>query len=141
MIEQRVGQIRQERGRRRMMQEVPEADVVVTNPAHYAVALKYVPEEMEAPKLVAKGQDLVALRIREVAEEHGVTIVENPTLARLLYANVELDQEVPPEQYEAVARIISYDWGNKGRRLPGRSEEPTSEIQTLKRILYAVFSV
>lgn len=119
MIKQRLRQIRQERARRRMMQAVPEADVVVTNPTHYAVALKYVPEEMEAPKLVAKGQDLVALRIREIAEEHGVTIMENPPLARVLYANVELDQEVPPEHYETVAQVISYVWGVKGRRMPG----------------------
>ena len=115
---QRLRQIRQERARARMIQAVPEADVVVTNPTHFAVALKYQPEAMSAPRLIAKGADLVAQKIREVAEEHGIAIVENPPLARALYAGVELDEEVPPEHYQAVAEVISYVWNIEGRRMP-----------------------
>jgi flagellar biosynthesis protein FlhB len=115
---QRLRQVRQERARARMMQAVPEADVVVTNPTHFAVALKYEPEAMGAPRLVAKGVDLIAQKIREVAEEHGIAIIENPPLARALYAAVDLDEEVPPEHYQAVAEVISYVWNIEGRRMP-----------------------
>ena len=115
---QRLRQIRQERARARMIQAVPEADVVVTNPTHFAVALKYQPEAMSAPRLVAKGADVIAQKIREVAEEHGIAIVENPPLARALYAGVELDEEVPPEHYQAVAEVISYVWNVQGRKMP-----------------------
>jgi len=118
-VRQRLRQIRRERARARMMQAVPEADVVVTNPTHFAVALKYQPESMGAPKVVAKGADLIAQQIRKVAEEHGVAIVENPPLARALYASVELDDEVPAEHYQAVAEVISYVWNIEGRRMPG----------------------
>src|SRR3546814_1513093 len=93
LIKSRLRQIRVERARRRMMAAVPEADVVITNPTHYAVALKYDQSTMEAPRVVAKGVDNVALRIRAVAEEHGVAIVENPPVARALHASVELDQD------------------------------------------------
>jgi flagellar biosynthetic protein FlhB len=88
--------------------------VVVTNPTHYAVALKYDIETMNAPVLVAKGADLIAKRIRELAEESEVPIVENPPLARALFASVELDQEVPPEHYKAVAEVIGYVMRLKG---------------------------
>src|SRR3546814_2962480 len=108
LIKSRLRQIRVERARRRMMAAVPEADVVITNPTHYAVALKYDQSTMEAPRVVAKGVDNVALRIRAVAEEHGVAIVENPPVARALHASVEIDQEIPPEHYKAVAEIIGY---------------------------------
>ncbi len=108
LVKNRLRQIRMERARRRMMAAVPQADVVITNPTHFAVALKYEQFSMSAPRLIAKGVDLVALRIREVAEENDVPIVENPPLARGLYAAVELDQEVPPEHYKAVAEVISY---------------------------------
>jgi flagellar biosynthetic protein FlhB len=108
LIKGRLRQIRVERARRRMMAAVPEADVVITNPTHYAVALKYDQRTMEAPRVVAKGVDNVALRIREVAEEHKVAIVENPPVARALHAAVEIDQEIPPEHYKAVAEIIGY---------------------------------
>ncbi|MDH3701198.1 MAG: flagellar biosynthesis protein FlhB [Alphaproteobacteria bacterium] len=118
VVKQRLRQIRQDRARNRMMQAVPEADVVVTNPTHYAIALKYKPADMAAPILVAKGADLVAQRIRELAAEHDITIVENPPLARALYASVELDAEVPAEHYQAVAEVISYVWGLKGRSMP-----------------------
>lgn len=115
MIKQRLRQIRMERSRRRMMAAVPTADVVVTNPTHFAVALKYDPDTMSAPRCVAKGGDNIALRIREVAREHDVTIVENPPLARALFASVEIDQEVPTEHYRAVAEVISYVWKLKRR--------------------------
>ncbi len=118
MIKARLRQIRTERARRRMMSAVPDADVVVTNPTHYAVALKYDHEAMDAPVLVAKGADQVALRIREVAEEHDIPVVENPPIARALYDNVDLDQAIPADHYQAVAEIIGYVMRLKGK-LPG----------------------
>jgi flagellar biosynthetic protein FlhB len=117
-IKSKIRALRVERARRRMMQQVPKADVVVTNPTHYAVALKYDPERMNAPRVVAKGVDQVALRIRQVAQEHDVTVMENPPLARALYAGVELDHEIPEEHYRAVAQIIGYVMKLKGRRMP-----------------------
>ena len=108
IIRSRLRQIRAERARRRMMAAVPEADVVITNPVHYAVALSYQPESMEAPTLVAKGADSLAIRIRTVAEEHEIPVVENPPLARALHDGVELDQEIPSEHYRAVAEVIGY---------------------------------
>jgi len=117
-VKQRLRQIRQERARARMMQAVPEADIVVTNPTHYAVALQHRPEEMQAPRLVAKGVDSLAQRIRETAEAHDIAIIENPPLARALYACVDLDEEVPPEHYQVVAEVISYVWSLQGRTMP-----------------------
>lgn len=117
-VKGRLRQIRRQRSRERMMQAVPTADVVVTNPTHFAVALAYKPEEMEAPILVAKGQDFLAQRIRAVADEHDIAIVENPPLARALYAGVDLDQEVPSEHYEAVAQVISYVFNLNKRKMP-----------------------
>ncbi len=108
MVKQRLRQIRMEKSRRRMMAAVPEASVVITNPTHYAVALRYAHGEMDVPKVVAKGVDAVALRIREVADEHKVPMVENRPLARALYAAVEVDEDIPAEHYQAVAQIISY---------------------------------
>ena len=118
-IKARLRQIRMERARTRMMQAVPEADVVITNPTHFACALSYKPDTMEAPILVAKGQDLVAKRIRDLAEEHDVPIVENPPLARALYAGCELEQQIPEENYKAVAEVISYVWQLKGKSVGG----------------------
>jgi flagellar biosynthetic protein FlhB len=106
-VKARLRQIRMEKAKQRMMAQVPEATVVVTNPTHYAVALKY-DDGMPAPKVVAKGVDAVALRIREVANENSVPIVENPPLARTLYALVDLDKEIPPDTYKAVAELISF---------------------------------
>jgi len=117
MIKMRLRQIRFEKSRRRMMAAVPKATVVVTNPTHYAVALLYEPETMQAPKLVAKGADLMAKRIRELAVEHKVPIVENPPAARALFAAVEVDQVVPPEHYKVVAEIISYVFKIKKKAL------------------------
>ena len=115
MIKSRLRQIRMERARKRMMAAVPEADVVITNPTHFAVALKYDGETMDAPKLVAKGADLVARKIRELAEAHDVPIVQNPPLTRALYDSVELEREIPPEHYKAVAEVIGYVMRLKGR--------------------------
>ena len=114
-IKGRIRSMRMQRSRERMMQAVPSADVVITNPTHYAVALKYEMDEMAAPVLVAKGIDHLALRIRTLAEENGVVIVENPPLARALYASVELEQEIRPEQYKAVAEVIGYVMRLKGK--------------------------
>jgi len=113
-IKARIRRLRMERAQKRMMAAVPEADVVITNPTHFAVALAYEMEAMSAPKLVAKGVDVLAQRIREVAEENEVPLVENPPLARALYASVELDQEIPPEHYQAVAQVIGYVMRLKG---------------------------
>jgi flagellar biosynthetic protein FlhB len=107
-VKARIRRVRLERARRRMMAAVPEATVVITNPTHYAIALKYESGKMAAPICVAKGMDALALRIRAVAEEAEVPIVENPPLARALYASVELDEAVPPEHYKAVAQVIGY---------------------------------
>ena len=115
MIKGRLRSLRMQRARQRMMQAVPRADVVVTNPTHFAVALKYDMDAMSAPVLVAKGADLVAKRIRDLAEENEVPVVENPPLARALFATVELDQEVPPEHYKAVAEVIGYVMKLKGK--------------------------
>jgi flagellar biosynthetic protein FlhB len=107
-VKARIRQIRQERSRKRMIAAVPEASVVIMNPTHYAVALKYESGKMGAPVCVAKGMDHLALTIRKVAEENDVPVVEDPPLARALYAAVELDEEIPPEHYKAVAQIIGY---------------------------------
>jgi len=119
-IKARIRKIRAERAQQRMMAAVPEADVVVTNPTHFAVALEYKMDNMQAPRLVAKGVDSLALRIREVAEEHDVPVVENPPLARALYAAVEIDEEIPVEHYQAVAEIIGYVMGLKGNGSGGQ---------------------
>jgi flagellar biosynthetic protein FlhB len=117
LVKGRLRQLRMERARKRMMAEVPKADVVVTNPTHYAVALKYDQTEMASPRVVAKGIDRVAQKIREVAAEADVPVVENPPLARGLYAAVEIDQEIPPEFYKAVAEVIGYIYKLKRKRL------------------------
>lgn len=114
-VKQRLRAIRQERARQRMMAAVPEADVVITNPTHFAVALKYDTESMGAPKVLAKGQDLIAQKIREVATEHDIPIVENKPLARALFDSVEIDEEIPAIHYEAVAKIISYVYQLRGK--------------------------
>jgi flagellar biosynthesis protein FlhB len=114
-IRQRLRQIRHERAQSRMMSAVPEATVVVTNPTHYSVALKYELHDMAAPIVVAKGADHIAMKIREVARENNVPIVENKAVARALFASVEIDQEVPIEHFKAVAEVISYVMRLKGQ--------------------------
>ncbi len=125
-VKSKIRALRVQRARRRMMAAVPEADVVVTNPTHYAIALKYDQDKMAAPRLVAKGVDQVALRIREVAREHNVPLVENPPLARALYAGVELDHEIPEEHYRAVAQIISYVMKLKALKPAGADLNPAA---------------
>jgi flagellar biosynthesis protein FlhB len=114
-VRQRLRQIRHERAQSRMMASVPDATVVITNPTHYSVALKYELNDMGAPVVVAKGVDHIAMKIREVATEHNVPIVENRAVARALYAGVEIDQEVPTEHFKAVAEVISYVMRLKGQ--------------------------
>jgi flagellar biosynthesis protein FlhB len=117
-IKGRIRQLRQARMKKRMMTAVPKASVIITNPTHYAVALSYE-RGMSAPTCVAKGVDLMALKIREIAKEHDIPIVENVPLARALHASVEVDDEIPVEHYHAVAEVIGYVMGlNRG--LSGR---------------------
>lgn len=113
-VKARLRGLRAERARQRMIQNVPDADVVITNPTHYSIALKYTPGEMDAPICVAKGVDEVALRIREVATENDVLLFENKPLARALYDVVEVDMPIPADQYKAVAEVISYLFKVKG---------------------------
>ena len=112
-VKARLRAIRNERARQRMMQAVPNADVVITNPTHYAIALDYEAGSMAAPRVVAKGVDLLAQRIREVAADHDVPLVENPPLARALYDGVEMGHEIKPEHYKAVAEIIAFVMGRR----------------------------
>lgn len=137
MVKGRIRSLRMKRVRERMMKSVPEASVVVTNPTHYAVALKYDMDSMAAPKLVAKGVDFLAARIREMAEEHDVPIVENPPLARALYATVEIDQDIPPDQYKAVAEVIGFVMrqrqGGGWRPTPKAERERQSEEQARQK--------
>lgn len=107
-VKARIRQIRADRAQNRMMASVPDADVVITNPTHFSIALQYKMEDMAAPKVVAKGVDHLAFRIREVAEDNDIPIVENPPLARALYASVEIDDEIPAEHFTAVAEVIGY---------------------------------
>jgi len=107
VIKGKLRQLRAARARKRMMAQVPKASVVITNPTHFAVALQYE-RGMNAPLCVAKGTDLIARKIREVAEAHDIPVVENPPLARALHGTVEIDQEIPQEHYRAVAEIIGY---------------------------------
>ncbi len=100
---------------RRMMSHLPEADVVITNPTHYAVAIKYDPEKYDAPYVLAKGEDYLAQRIKDVAKEHEIEIVENKPLARMLYANVEVGALIPPELYQAVAEVLAFVYHLKGK--------------------------
>ena len=112
------GKIRQkmrEASQRRMMQDVPKADVVITNPTHFAVAIRYDANEGSAPKVLAKGADFVAQKIKEIAKENNVEIVENKPLARMLYANVDVGQEVPPELYQSVAEVLALVYKMQGR--------------------------
>ncbi len=114
-IKAKLRQIRMERAKGRMMAAVPDADVVITNPTHYAIALKYDSALMQAPVVVAKGKDKVALRIREIAEEHRIPKFRNPVVARALFDSAELDQEIPTEHFGAVAKIIGYVYKMQGK--------------------------
>lgn len=100
---------------RRMMQQLPEADVVITNPTHYAVAIKYDPDKYDAPYVLAKGENYLAQRIKDIARENDIEIVENKPLARMLYANVDIGELVPPELYQAVAEVLAFVYHLKGK--------------------------
>jgi len=116
-VKAKLRQLRSERARQRMMQAVPEADVVITNPTHYAIALKYNPAEMDAPLCLAKGIDQVAQRIKQAAAEHDIEQVENVPLARALYDSVEIDESIPFEHFQAVAEVISFVFQKKGKMI------------------------
>jgi len=118
-IKARIRALQREAARRRMMAEVPKADVIVTNPTHYAVALRYQDKKMRAPQVVAKGSQLVAARIRELAIEHNIPIVETPPLARALYRHAELGQEIPAALYTAVAEVLAYIYQLRRYRVEG----------------------
>lgn len=114
-IKGKIKQRMQEASRRRMMQDIPKADVIITNPTHYAVAVKYDSTTSEAPVVLAKGQDHLARRIKEAAKESHVEIVENKPLARMLYHNVEIGEQVPPELYQAVAEVLAMVYHMQGK--------------------------
>lgn len=107
-IKARIRQIQQARARRRMMSKVPKADIIITNPSHFAVALSYQKDNIGAPRVIAKGADDVAMRIRELAQEHNLPILQAPPLARALYFHVDLDREIPLELYTVVAQVLAW---------------------------------
>lgn len=115
MIKGRIRERQRKMAMQRMMQEVPKADVIITNPTHFAIALKYDAANMEAPKIIAKGMDHVALRIREVAKENGIITMENKPLARALYERAEIGDVIPPDLFQAVAEVLAYVYKMKGR--------------------------
>lgn len=122
-VKSKIRQLQRQMAERRMMQQVPEADVVITNPTHFAVALKYDPEKGSAPVLLAKGGDFLALKIREIAQEHKVTLLESPALARAVYFSTEVDQEIPAGLYLAVAQVLAYVYQLKQFRA-GKGKRP-----------------
>ena len=124
-VKSRIRQLQQETASRRMMEEVPQADVVITNPSHYSVALKYDPERMSVPKLVASGKDRVALRIRRVASDHEVSIVEAPALARAIYHTTKIGQDIPRDLYVAVAQVLAYVFQLRNNEL--LDDQPTPD--------------
>jgi flagellar biosynthetic protein FlhB len=121
LIKSRIKSIQMEMARKRMMQAVPEADVVITNPTHLAVALKYDSSTMNAPKLIAKGSRKIAEKIKDVASKHRIPILENKELARNLYSLVEVGQEIPPELYQTVAELLAYIYRLKSNYAHGVS--------------------
>jgi flagellar biosynthesis protein FlhB len=122
-VKGRIRQLQREMAQRRMMSNVPNADVIITNPTHYAVALKYNPESMATPILLAKGGDNIALKIREIAKAHGIEIIESPVLARAIFHTTELDTEIPAGLYLAVAQVLAYVFQLRTYR-KGRGQKP-----------------
>jgi len=114
----RIRRLQRELLRRQMMRQVPKATAVVVNPTHYAVALRYQTEVMPAPRVVAKGKNYLAQRIRQLAIHHQVPVIENPPLAQALYESTEVGQEIPPHLYRAVAEVLAYIYRLMGGRLP-----------------------
>lgn len=123
-VKGRIRQLQREMAQRRMMGNVPKADVVITNPTHFAVALQYNPETMDTPIMLAKGGDHIALKIREIAKAHNIEIMESPALARAIYYTTELDQEIPSGLYLAVAQVLAYIFQLRNYR-KGKGQRPT----------------
>ena len=123
-VKGKIKQIQRERAQQRMMQQVPGADVVIRNPTHFAVALRYKPEQDNAPIVLAKGQDAVAQKIVEIAQANHVAVMENVPLARALYAEAELNQEIPPTLYNAVAEVLVYIFKLNGDKRLSRQQPP-----------------
>ncbi len=119
LVKSKIRAMRVQKARQRMMSSVPQADVVITNPTHFAVAMKYDATSGRAPVVLAKGADFIAATIRKVAEQHDIPVVRNPPLARALYDTVDIDQEIPAEHYRAVAEVITFVYKLKGRKING----------------------
>lgn len=128
-VKQKIRQLQMQAAQRRMMQEVPKADVIITNPTHFAVALRYDAARSDAPIVVAKGRDLVAARIREIGEEHGVLIFSAPPLARALYQTTDLNQPIPAELYRAVAQVLAYVYQLNEARRQGGTAPPRPNVE------------
>ncbi len=136
-VKSRIRQLQRDFARSRMMGAVPEADVVITNPTHYSVALKYDLEKSAAPVVVAKGADLIALRIREVAEANNVEVLSAPPLARAIYHTTELEQQIPAGLYMAVAQVLAYVFQiNNYRKGRGQQPTPLSELEIPENLQY-----
>lgn len=118
-VKARIRSLQRDRARRRMMTAVPQATLIIVNPTHYAIALRYARDKDAAPVVVAKGQDLIALRIREIATEHGIPVFEDVALARSMYSQVSIDSVIPAQFYQAVAELIRIIYGNAARNAPG----------------------
>ena len=116
MIKSQIRAIQQDMARKRMMADVPEADVIITNPTHFSVAVKYDSKEMDAPTIIAKGADLIALKIREIAKDHDVPIIENPPVARLLH-KLDVGTTIPESLFKAVAEILAHVYSLKENKL------------------------
>lgn len=116
IVKSRLRSLARDRARQRMMTAVPKATLVIANPTHFSIALRYVREEDAAPVVLAKGQDLVALKIREIAQQHGIPVFEDVALARSMYKQVSVDNVIPPQFYQAVAELVRVVYGNKGQR-------------------------
>jgi len=114
-IKAKIRQLQREMAKKRMISEVPKADVVITNPTHYAVAIRYDKTKDEAPRVIAKGVDNLAIKIKEIARENDILIVENPSLAKELYKLVEIDEIIPPKLYQAVAEVLAFVYKAKNR--------------------------
>ncbi|MDD0974584.1 flagellar biosynthesis protein FlhB [Pseudomonas fontis] len=128
-VKQRVRQLQREVSQRRMMAAVPDADVIITNPTHYAVALKYDAEKGVAPLLLAKGTDFIALKIREIANEHKIQVLESPALARSIYYSTELEEEIPQGLYLAVAQVLAYVYQIRQYRAgKGKPPDPLKDL-------------
>jgi len=131
MVKAMLKQKRMQMMMQQQLEAVPTADVITTNPIHVAVALKYSPSTMESPIVVAKGAEHFAQRIKEIAKEHNIPIVENPVLARTLYRVVDINQDIPPDLYQAVAEILMFAWQMKGENPLAASQASQSKVDTL----------